>query len=128
MASKDTQYVWKAQTSNGIGGLSQDLSTGMVTDAEGNVVVPEIENKPGVDIVQVDQLGVFRRVVYSDGSVATVQTEPAEPGDPTRVKTPVPLPGEQQDVTGTGQDAATKPQVAPGAKTGKAAEKVAEKQ
>lgn len=105
-----------ARTTGGIGGLNQDLNTGMVHDANGDVVVPEVNVPRGTEIVQQDQIGVYRRTVFSDGSVETVQTQPAEPGDPTRIKTPVPLPGEAQDVSGTGQDAAYKPKTAPSSK------------
>ena len=121
----DDKWVQKAQTSNGLGGVTQDLNTGLSYDAEGKVVIPEVRVPDGTTVVQQDQLGAFRRTVFSDGSVETVQTLPAERSDGSIV-TPVPLPGEKQDVTGTGQDAATKPKVAPGAKTGKAAEKLGE--
>lgn len=127
MADKQQQgHRIATGTTGRIDGNRQDLETGLVYDSDGNVVVPEIEDKTksGVRVVQVDQIGAFRRVVYSDGSVATVQTEPASQGD-GEIVTPVPLPGEQQDVTGTGMDAATKPKVAPGAKTWAAAEKAA---
>lgn len=112
-------------TSGGLGGLRQNLVTGLQEDAGGNPVVPDVVVPNGTHIIQQDQIGAFRRTVFSDGSVETIQTEPANQGN-GEIVTPVPLPGESQDVTGTGQDAAYKPKVAPGAKTGKAAEKAAD--
>lgn len=128
MASKsnDTHRVGSnLSTSGGIGGLRQDLTTGLQYDSEGNAVIPDVEVPKGTTIVQQDQIGAFRRTVFSDGSVETIQTLPAN-GNNGEIVTPVPLPGEKQDVTGTGQDEAYKPKVAPGAKTGKAAEKAAD--
>ena len=124
MAVKDNS-VRTVSSTNGIGGVSQDLQTGLSHDAEGNVVTVDVpaEKPNGAKVVQVDQIGVYDRHIYSDGSVATVQMRPANVTSDSEIVTPVPLPGEQQDVSGTGQDAATKPKVAPGAKTGKAAEK-----
>ncbi len=126
MASNKDNWVSTQRTTNGIGGLSQDLNTGLVSDAQGNVVIPEVRVPDGTTIVQQDQIGAFRRTVFSNGAVETIQTEPANQGEPGQIVTPVALPGEQQDVTGTGQDAATKPKVAPGAVKGKAAEKLAQ--
>lgn len=114
-SSKD-KWTSPIRTSGGLGGVNQDLNTGLSYDADGSPVVPDVNVPEGTEIVQQDQIGVYRRTVFSNGAVETVQTLPAEPGDPTRVKTPVPLPGEQQDVAGTGQDAATKPKVAPKSK------------
>jgi hypothetical protein len=105
-------------TTGGFGGLNQDLGTGLMVDAEGNTVVPEVRVPDGATIVQTDQIGAFRRTVFSNGAVETVQTEPAQRGDARTIRTPVPLPGEQQDVSGTGQDAATRPKMAPSAKSG----------
>lgn len=112
-------------TTNGIGGVRQDLQTGLSYDTEGNVVTVDVpaEKANGARVVQVDELGVYDRHVYSDGSVATVQTRPANVTSSTEISTPVPLPGEKQDVSGTGQDSATKPKFAPTSKDGKAAEK-----
>jgi hypothetical protein len=105
------------RTTGGFGGLNQNLSTGLLEDNDGNVVVSEVRVPDGARIVQQDQIGAFRRTVFSNGAVETVQTEPANTnGD--EIVTPVPLPGESQDVTGTGQDAAYKPKVAPSAKSG----------
>lgn len=127
MAKSDSsaQTSSGASTSGGFGGLNQDLTTGLMVDADGNTVVPEVRVPDGTHIIQQDQIGAFRRTVFSNGAVETVQTEAANGGN-GEIQTPVPLPGEQQDVTGTGQDAATKPKVAPGAKTGAAAEKAAD--
>lgn len=118
MASNDKSTQVGPRTTGGLGGVNQDLSTGMSYDAEGNEVVREVPKTKdnGATVVQVDKLGVYDRHVYSDGSVATIQARPAENTDPSKIVTPVPLPGEKQDVAGTGQDAATKPKVAPGAK------------
>src|SRR5687768_15358335 len=116
MADKQSNASSNLRTTGGLGGLNQNLNTGLQEDADGNVVVPEVVVPRGTTVIQQDQIGAFRRTVFSDGSVETIQTEPANQGDGSIV-TPVPLPGEQQDVTGTGQDAATKPKVAPGAKT-----------
>lgn len=116
MAESKDKWVRTVGTSNGLGGITQDLNTGMTYDAEGNEVVPDVRVPDGEEVVQTDQLGVYRRTVFSDGSVETVQTKPAEVTDAKSIVTPVPLPGEQQDVAGTGQDAATKPKVAPSAK------------
>lgn len=99
-------------TSGGFGGMNQSLSNGMQYDADGNMVVPEVRVPDGTEIVQQDQIGAFRRTVFSNGAVETVQTQPATPGDGVTIVTPVPLPGEQEDVTGTGQDAVTKPKTA----------------
>jgi hypothetical protein len=115
----------KSAYTDGIGDTRQNLTTGLQEDADGNVVVPEVKVPEGTTIVQQDQIGAFRRTVFSNGAVETVQPRPATAGT-GEIVTPVPLPGEKQDVTGTGQDAATKPKVAPGAKTGKAAEKLAD--
>jgi hypothetical protein len=123
--AKNEPNVSAQSTTGGIGGLNQDLNTGLVSDAEGNVVVPEVRIPDGTTVVQQDQIGAFRRTVFSNGAVETIQTLPANVSN-GEIVTPVPLPGEQQDVSGTGQDAATKPKVAPGAKTGKAAEKAAQ--
>lgn len=85
----------------------QDLVTGLVYDSDGNAIIPEIERPD--EVVQVDQIGAFRRVVYSDGSVATTQTEPVNQGG-DELNTPIPLPGEAYDQTGTGaNEAAEKP-------------------
>lgn len=125
MADNKSNYVRQVGTTNGIGGVTQDLQTGLVYDAEGNQITTDVpaERPNGAKVVQVDEMGVYDRHVYSDGAVATVQARPANVTSDNEIVTPVPLPGEQQDVSGTGQDAATKPKVAPGAKTGKAAEK-----
>lgn len=123
--SKSENWVQNVYTTNGLGGLRQNLQTGLMEDADGNAVVPDVVVPTGTKIVQQDQIGAFRRTVFSDGSVETIQTEPANTGN-GEIQTPVPLPGESQDVTGTGQDAAYKPKTAPGAKTGKAAEKLAD--
>jgi hypothetical protein len=127
MAKSDSNENWqtKASTTGGFGGLNQNLNTGLMEDSEGNVVVPEVRVPDGAEIVQQDQIGAFRRTVFSNGAVETIQTEPAEPSG--EIQTPVPLPGESQDVTGTRQDEAYKPKTAPGAKTGKAAQKAADK-
>jgi len=122
--AKDS-WVSTQSTTGGIGGLTQNLNDGLNYDAEGNAVIPDVEVPAGTTVVQQDQIGAFRRTVFSNGAVETIQTLPAEPGDGSIV-TPVPLPGEQQDVTGTGMDAATKPKVAPNKVTGKAAEKLGE--
>jgi hypothetical protein len=110
----------------GLGGLAQDLSTGLNYDANGDVVVPEVRIPDGAHVVQQGMVGAFRRTVFSNGAVEVIQTEPAEPSN--GIVTPVPLPGEAQDVSGTGQDSAYKPKVGPNNKTGSAAEKAAEKQ
>jgi hypothetical protein len=116
MAKQSNESQQSIQTTGGIGGINQDLNTGLNVDADGNVVEREVIVPRGTEIVQQDQIGAFRRTVFSDGSVETVQTKPAERGEPGRIKTPVPLPGEQQDVAGTGQDAATKPKTASNSK------------
>lgn len=122
----EDNWVRTAQTSNGLGGFTQNLNTGMWEDADGNPQVPDVEIPRGATkIVQQEMIGAFRRTVFDNGQVETVQVEPANQSDGSIV-TPVPLPGEKLDVTGTGMDAATKPKVAPGAKTGKAAEKLGE--
>jgi len=100
----------KSSTTGGFGGLNQSLNDGLNYDADGNAVIPEIDVPDGTEIVQTGQIGAFRRTVFSNGAVETIQTKPANQGDGSIV-TPVPLPGEQQDVTGTGQDAATKPKL-----------------
>lgn len=116
-------------TTNGIGGVRQDLQTGLSYDSDGNVVTADVPavKANGATVGQVDQIGVYDRHVYTDGSVATVQTRPANVTSSAEVEFPVPLPGEKQDVSGTGQDAATKPKFAPNSKTGKAAEKASDK-
>lgn len=116
MAESKDNWVRTNSSTNGLGGTTQDLNTGLLHDANGDVVAPEVKTPPGTEEVQVDKLGVYDRHVFSDGSVATVQVRPANQGDGLSIVTPVPLPGEQQDVAGTGQDAATKPKVAPSAK------------
>lgn len=108
--SKNDKWVQNTNTSGGFGGLNQNLTTGLMEDADGNAVVPEIDVPKGTEIVQTGMVGAFRRTVFSDGSVETIQTEPANQGD-GEIVTPVPLPGEQQDVTGTGQDKDTKPKL-----------------
>lgn len=123
--SDSANWVLRGETTNGLGGQRQDLTSGMVIGADGEPIVPEVDVPKGEKIIQQDQIGVFRRTVFSNGAVETVQTEPANRGS-GEIITPVPLPGEQQDVTGTGQDAAYQPKTAPGAKTGKSAEKLAE--
>lgn len=128
MASKNESNAPAQQrlsTSGGLGGLRQNLVTGLQEDADGNPVVPDVVVPKGTHVVQQDQIGAFRRTVFSDGSVETIQNKPAN-SNGGEIVTPVPLPGESQDVTGTGQDEAYKPKVAPSAKTGKAAEKAAE--
>lgn len=118
MAENKDNWVRKVGTSNGIGGVNQDLQTGLSTDSDGNVVTADVPKvlENGATVVQVDKLGVYDRHVYSDGRVATVQARPANVTSEFEIVTPVPLPGEQQDVSGTGQDAATKPKVAPSSK------------
>lgn len=125
MADKDNWQRTDTRTTGGLGGLKQNLTTGLQEDADGNPVIPDVEVPRGTTVIQQDQIGAFRRTVFSDGSVETIQTLPANSGS-GEIVTPVPLPGEKQDVTGTGQDEAYKPKVAPGAKTGKAAEKAAD--
>jgi hypothetical protein len=125
MAKNDNPNVARQ---GGLGGLAQDLQTGLNYDAEGNVVVPEVRVPDGATVVQQDQIGAFRRTVFSNGAVETIQVEEANTGNDGEIVTPVALPGEQQDVTGTGQDKATKPKMAPSSKTGSAAEKAVEKQ
>lgn len=115
MAENKENWVRTQTTTNGLGGLRQDLNTGLQYDADGNAVIPDIVVPQGQTVVQTDQIGAFRRTVFSDGSVETIQTLPANQGDGSIV-TPVPLPGESQDVTGTGQDAAYKPKTAPSSK------------
>lgn len=118
MADKQSdKWTTSTSTSGGFGGLNQNLTTGLMEDADGNAVVPEVDVPKGTEIVQQDQIGAFRRTVFSNGAVETIQTLPANQGD-GEIVTPVPLPGEQQDVTGTGMDAATKPKVAPSSKSG----------
>lgn len=124
-SSKSENWQLRGATTNGLGGQNQDLTTGLNTDGDGKVVVPEVDVPKGEKIIQQDQIGAFRRTVFSNGAVETIQTEPAN-GGTGEIVTPVPLPGEQQDVTGTGQDEAYKPKTAPGAKTGKSAEKLAD--
>lgn len=109
-SSSDTFVPGATRTTGGLGGLNQNLTTGLMEDADGNAVVPEIDVPEGAEIVKTHQIGAFRRTVFSNGAVETVQTLPATPGDGT-VGTVV-LPGEQHDVTGTGQDADTKPKLA----------------
>jgi hypothetical protein len=77
---------------------SQSLTTGLVYDADGNAIIPEIEDQDNV--LEVQQIGVYRRVVYTDGRVATTQTEPVDQS--SEIGTPVPLPGDVQDQTGSG--------------------------
>lgn len=127
MAKSDSNANWTSpvSTSGGFGGTNQSLTDGLNYDADGNPVIPDVDVPDGTTVVQQDQIGAFRRTVFSNGAVETIQTLPANQGD-GEIVTPVPLPGEQQDVTGTGMDAATMPKVAPGAKTGKAAEKAAQ--
>lgn len=108
--AKSDKWTTKTKTTGGFGGLNQNLTTGLMEDADGNAAVPEIDVPKGTEIVQTGQIGAFRRTVFSDGSVETIQTEPANQGD-GEIVTPVPLPGEQQDVTGTGQDKDTKPKL-----------------
>lgn len=127
MAKNDNDnWQLSASTTGGFGGLNQDLNTGLMVDGDGNAVVPEIRVPDGETIVQTEQDGAFRRTAFSNGAVETIQTQPASRGD-GGIVTPVPLPGEQQDVTGTGLDKVTKPKVSPTAKTGAAAEKAADK-
>lgn len=125
MATNQNWQLRVGYADNGISGTRQNLATGLQEDADGNVVVPDVQVPDGEKIIQQDQIGAFRRTVFSNGAVETIQTEPANAAS-GEIVTPVPLPGEQQDVTGTGQDAAYKPKTAPGAKTGKAAEKLAD--
>lgn len=97
----------------------QDLETGLAYDNDGKVIVRDIEVPDGFEVHQIDQIGVYRRVVFTNGAVQVDQTEPVETTDSGRIgKGKTPLPGEQQDVSGTGQDAATQPKVAPSAKAG----------
>ena len=103
-------WTSKVSTSGGFGGLNQSLDDGLMYDADGKAVIPEIVVPKGAEIVQTGQIGAFRRTVFSTGAVETIQTLPAKPGDGSIV-TPVALPGESQDVTGTGQDADTKPKL-----------------
>jgi len=110
MADNKDNWTTKLNTSGGFGGLNQSLNDGLMYDGDGKPVVPEIVVPKGAEIVQSGMVGAFRRTVFSDGSVETVQTLPAVPSD-GKIVTPVPLPGEQQDVTGTGQDADTKPKL-----------------
>lgn len=77
---------------------TQSLVDGLVYDAEGNVI--ERTGDPDKRVIDSSQIGVFRREVYEDGSVATFQTEPLKPS--AEIDTPVPLPGEKQDQTGAG--------------------------
>lgn len=108
--SNDNFQPAGTRTTGGIGGLNQNLTTGLMEDADGNAVVPDIVVPDGTEIVKTHQIGAFRRTVFSNGAVETIQTQPATPGDGT-VGTVV-LPGEQHDVTGTGMDADTKPKLA----------------
>ncbi len=127
MANDNDNWTSNLATSNGLGGLNQDLNTGLMHDAEGNVVIPEVTIPRGATrVVQQDQIGAFRRTVFDNGQVETIQTLPAERGDAYTIVTPVPLPGEQEDIAGTGQDEATRPKLAPKKTTGKAAEKLGE--
>lgn len=126
MAKSDSDQ--KASTAQNRQGTLQgftDLNTGLQHDDEGNIVVPEVNIPKGERVIQQDQIGAFRRTVFSNGAVETVQTEPANTGG-GEIQTPVPLPGEKQDVTGTGQDAAYQPKTASDSKTGAAAEKAAQ--
>lgn len=120
--TKTDSKDWKLSgvSQGGLGGTSQSLTTGLNYDGDGNVVIPDIVIPKGESIVQSEQDGAFRRTIFSNGAVETIQTLPANGGD-GKIVTPVPLPGESQDVTGTGQDAAYQPKTAPGAKTDKAA-------
>lgn len=110
MAENKDNWVNKTSTSGGFGGLNQSLDDGLMYDGDGNAVIPEIVVPKGTEVVQTGQIGAFRRTVFSDGSVETVQTKPANQSD-GKIVTPVPLPGESQDVTGTGMDADTKPKL-----------------
>ena len=110
MAKTEDNFQIKTSTSGGFGGTNQSLNDGLNYDADGNAVIPEIDVPEGTEIVQTGQMGAFRRTVFSSGAVEVIQTKPANAGDGSIV-TPVPLPGESQDVTGTGQDAATKPKL-----------------
>jgi uncharacterized protein (DUF1684 family) len=114
----DNKGTQRLSTTNGIGDLHQNLLTGLMEDRDGNVVVPDVTIPRGATkTVQQDQLGVFRRTVFDNGQVETIQTLPVQQGDGSIV-TPVPLPGQQEDVAGTGQDEATKPKLAPSRKAG----------
>lgn len=125
MAKSDNDNWTSPQfTSGGITGTRQNLADGLQYDSDGNVVVPEVDVPDGTTIVQQDQIGAFRRTVFSNGQVETIQTKAANQGPQGTVATPVALPGEQQDVTGTGMDEATQPKIAPDSKQGKAAEKL----
>lgn len=88
-AGSDTQDVLTGQ---------QSLVTGLVYDADGKPIIPEIEDEENVHEVQ--QIGAFRRVIYTDGRVATTQTEPLNATP--EIQTPVPAPGDVQDQTGAG--------------------------
>lgn len=110
MAKNDDNFQLAATTTGGFGGQNQNLTTGLIEDADGNPVIPEVRVPDGATIVQQGMVGAFRRTVFSNGAVETVQVEPANRNN-GQIVTPVPLPGEQQDVTGTGQDAATKPKL-----------------
>lgn len=110
--AKDNWQI-KQSTTGGFGGLNQSLNDGLSYDSDGKPVIPEINVPDGTEIVQTGQIGAFRRTVFSNGAVETVQTLPAVQGDGSIV-TPVPLPGEQQDVTGTGMDKDTKPKLMTG--------------
>lgn len=112
MARNDSN-VSAQSTTGGLGGLNFDLNTGLSYDADGNAVVRDIDVPDGTEIVQTGQIGAFRRTVFSNGQVEIVQTKPANAGDGS-IATPVALPGEQQDVTGTGMDADTKPKLMSG--------------
>ena len=110
MANDKDNWVSKTSTSGGFGGLNQSLDDGLMYDGDGKAVIPEIVVPKGAEIVQTGMIGAFRRTVFSTGAVEVVQTLPIKPGDGTIV-TPVALPGEQQDVSGAGMDADTKPKL-----------------
>lgn len=88
------------RTANVVGTIDgyQDLDTGLVHKADGTVVTPEIKDPEKV--LEVQQIGAYRRVVYTDGTVATAQIEAA--GGGSEIETPVPRPGGEQDQTSQG--------------------------
>lgn len=72
MAAKETPKA-PDRASNTVGLLDgyQDLNTGLVHKTDGTVVIPAIET-PELALSE-ERIGVYRRVVYADGSVATTQ-------------------------------------------------------
>ncbi len=99
MTTKDSSKE-PGRTGNIVGTITgyQDLDTGLVHNADGSVVERPIANPE--DVLEVQTIGAYRRVVYTNGSVATAQI--AAVGQGSEIETPVPAPGGEQDQTNSG--------------------------